>query len=227
METTLQQNGKIKTIEELAKLLDVYRSETKKIVHCHGVFDRIHIGHIRYFEQARLLGDILVVTVTPDCFVDKGPHRPAFAEKLRAEAIASLSSVDYVAINQWTTAEETLRLLRPDFYVKGSEFKKSYSGIGSYQKIKKGLTKILKLKPNISITINSILHKPDKLNEMRNFFNKNYPGINIKVRFVDQHNLLNPDLEYTKEQIMGYKKEMRKLAKEYINFIICKFFFPH
>ena len=75
------------------------------------------------------MGDVLVVTVTPDCYVDKGANRPAFTEILRAEAIASLSSVDYVAINQWPTAEETLRLLRPDFYVKGSEFKNTASDI--------------------------------------------------------------------------------------------------
>jgi bifunctional ADP-heptose synthase (sugar kinase/adenylyltransferase) len=59
--------------------------------------------------------------------VDKGPHRPAFTEALRAEAIASLTCVDHVAINQWATAEETLRLLRPNLYVKGSEFKNTAS----------------------------------------------------------------------------------------------------
>jgi rfaE bifunctional protein nucleotidyltransferase chain/domain len=115
--------GKIKTIEELAQIIKSLRAEQKKIVHCHGVFDLLHIGHIRYFEQARRLGDVLVVTVTPDRFVDKGPHRPAFPENLRVEGVASLGCVDYAALNQWPTAEETLRLLRPDFYVKGSEFK--------------------------------------------------------------------------------------------------------
>ncbi|PJC71984.1 MAG: cytidyltransferase, partial [Syntrophobacterales bacterium CG_4_8_14_3_um_filter_58_8] len=116
-------NKKIKTIEELAQVIKSLRAEQKKIVHCHGVFDLLHIGHIRYFEQARRMGDVLVVTVTPDRFVDKGSHRPAFPEHLRVEAVASLGSVDYVALNQWPTAEETLRLLRPDVYVKGSEFK--------------------------------------------------------------------------------------------------------
>ncbi len=114
---------KIKTIKELSELSSTLRKEGKKIVHCHGVFDLLHIGHIRYFNQARMMGDVLVVTVTPDRYVDKGPHRPAFTETLRAEAIASLSVIDYVAINEWPTAEETLRLLKPDVYVKGSEFK--------------------------------------------------------------------------------------------------------
>ncbi|HOX28900.1 MAG TPA: adenylyltransferase/cytidyltransferase family protein, partial [bacterium] len=114
---------KILGVNELAKLLEKLRGEKKRIVHCHGVFDLLHIGHIRYLEQARSMGDVLVVTLTPDKYVDKGPNRPAFAEQLRAEALASLGIVDYVAINEWPTAEETLRLLRPDVYVKGAEFK--------------------------------------------------------------------------------------------------------
>lgn len=120
-------DNKIKTIDELAKIISSCRAEGKKVVHCHGVFDLLHIGHIRYFEQARKLGDVLVVTVTPDRFVDKCPHRPAFPENLRVEGLASLGVVDYAAINQWPTAEETLRILRPDFYVKGSEFKNTES----------------------------------------------------------------------------------------------------
>lgn len=69
------------------------------------------------------MGDVLVVTVTPDRYVDKGPNRPAFSEDLRLRAVASLEIVDYVALNKWPTAAETLRLLVPDIYVKGSEFR--------------------------------------------------------------------------------------------------------
>src|SRR4030042_5866391 len=114
---------KIQTIKTLSQTLSILKSGNKTVVHCHGVFDLLHIGHIRYLEQAKGMGDILVVTVTPDRYVDKGPNRPAFPEKLRAEALASLHCVDFVAINEWPTAEETLRLLRPDIYVKGSDFK--------------------------------------------------------------------------------------------------------
>ncbi|NLH42188.1 MAG: adenylyltransferase/cytidyltransferase family protein [Planctomycetes bacterium] len=119
----MSQNHKIYPLNELPGVLQSHRDANRKIVHCHGVFDLLHIGHIRYFEQARSLGDVLVVTLTQDVYVDKGDKRPAFTEQLRAEAIASLSVVDYVAVNQWPTAEETLRLLRPDIYVKGSDFK--------------------------------------------------------------------------------------------------------
>ena len=112
---------KILSLSELSQ--KVQNRGNKKVVLCHGVFDLLHIGHIRYFEQASKKGDILVVTVTPDRFVDKGPGRPAFNEEIRAEAVASLNIVQYVAINEWETAEELLKLLKPDFYAKGSEFK--------------------------------------------------------------------------------------------------------
>lgn len=118
-------NGKIKEIEELAEVLVLLRAENKKIVHCHGVFDLLHIGHIRHFEKAKRLGDVLVVTVTPDRYVNKGPHCPVFSEDLRAEAIAALDCIDYVAINKWPMAVEAIQLLRPDFYVKGSEYREA------------------------------------------------------------------------------------------------------
>ena len=116
---------KVKELEELAHILSSFRNDGKTIVHCHGVFDLLHIGHIRHFQQARELGDVLVVTMTPDRYVNKGPDRPAFAEQMRAEAIAALDCVDFVAINRWPLAEETIRLLRPRFYVKGSDYKEA------------------------------------------------------------------------------------------------------
>lgn len=125
---------KILELEELAEKLRSLKSEGKRIVHCHGCFDLMHIGHIKYFQAAKKMGDILVVTVTADVYVDKGPNRPVFDQNLRAESIAALECVDYVAINKWSTAEETLRLLRPHIYVKGQEFKKLEDKTGKIQR---------------------------------------------------------------------------------------------
>ena len=94
---------------------------------CHGCFDFLHVGHIRHFQSARRLGWPIVVTVTPDQFVNKGPRRPFFPESLRAEAIAALECVSAVAINEWPTAVETLKLLRPKIYCKGPESKEDCS----------------------------------------------------------------------------------------------------
>jgi rfaE bifunctional protein nucleotidyltransferase chain/domain len=111
--------SKIRTLDQLASIIETARAAGRKVVHCHGVFDLLHIGHIKHLQAARRLGDVLVVTITPDRFVDKGPHRPAFTAELRAEALSALDCVDYVAINQWPSAVETIHLLRPDLFVKG------------------------------------------------------------------------------------------------------------
>ncbi len=113
----LQSLGKIEAISKNARLNGL------KIVHAHGVFDLLHVGHIRHLEQAKELGDILVVTITPDRFVNKGPHRPAFNEKMRAHSLAALESVDYVGVTENPTSVETIKLLKPDIFVKGTEFK--------------------------------------------------------------------------------------------------------
>jgi len=117
----LERSTKIHPIEELAEALVSRRANGAKVVLCEGAFDLLHIGHIRHLEHAARLGDRLVVTVTADRFVHRGPQRPAFHEGLRAEAIAALECVDYVAITSSPTAVEAIGLLRPDVYVKAAE----------------------------------------------------------------------------------------------------------
>lgn len=93
-----------------------------RIVQAHGAFDLLHLGHIRHLQAARRLGDLLVVTVTPDRFVNKGPNRPVFAEALRAEALAALDCVDFVAINDAPDAVSAIERIKPDVYVKGQDY---------------------------------------------------------------------------------------------------------
>ena len=114
--------SKIQPLPELASALAGLRGQGRKVVHCHGVFDLLHVGHLRYFQEARAMGDVLVVTLTTDKFVNKGPHRPAFTEQLRAEVLAALECVDFVAINPHPTAVEAIKLIRPDVYVKGPDY---------------------------------------------------------------------------------------------------------
>ena len=127
-------NGKILSLDSLAATLKTLRTAGKRIVLCHGVFDLLHVGHVRHFEQARKMGDTLVVTLTPDRYVNKGVGRPAFTETLRAEFLASLRCVDFVSINCWPTAVETIRLLRPQVFAKGSEFRGLNDTIGHVSK---------------------------------------------------------------------------------------------
>ncbi len=113
---------KIKSLYELELVLERERARGRRVVQCHGVFDLLHPGHIRHLEAARRDGDLLVVTVTPDRFVNKGPGRPVFNQRLRAESLAALEPVDYVAVTESPTAVEAVRKLRPAVYVKGSDY---------------------------------------------------------------------------------------------------------
>lgn len=180
--------NKIKDLNDLVTIVKQERAERRKIVYCHGVFDLLHIGHIRYFEQARQMGDVLIVTLTPDRYVDKGPNSPAFSEKLRAEALASLNYIDYVAINQWPTAEETLRLLRPDVYVKGSEFKDTSSDmtgkIAKEEAIVREIGAILAFTDDIVFSSTNLINRffsslPGELQEYLNVFRSRYSLSNI------------------------------------------------
>lgn len=112
---------KILTFEAFSALRPKFANQT--LVQCHGVFDLLHIGHIKHFKQARSFGDVLVVTITPDRFVNKGPGHPAFHEHLRAEAVAALDCVNYVIINAWPTAVEAIQIIKPVLYVKGEEYR--------------------------------------------------------------------------------------------------------
>ncbi len=133
---------KILELEELAKRIEELKSKGMKIILCHGCFDLMHPGHIKYFQASKKMGDILVVTVSPDIYVDKGDGRPVYNQTLRAESIAALECVDYVAINKWPTAVETLRLLRPHTYVKGQEFENKDDKTGKLQQEQEVLVEI-------------------------------------------------------------------------------------
>jgi rfaE bifunctional protein nucleotidyltransferase chain/domain len=111
--------GKVLALEDIVRRLEAPRLKGRRIVHCHGCFDLMHIGHIRHLQAARAMGDVLVVTVTADAHVNKGEGRPAFTDEERAESLAALACVDFVAINREPTAVAAIRLLKPDYYVKG------------------------------------------------------------------------------------------------------------
>ncbi|MDP6405159.1 MAG: PfkB family carbohydrate kinase [Alphaproteobacteria bacterium] len=113
---------KIKSIDELASLANSFQAQGRNVVLAHGVFDLVHLGHVRHLEAAAREGDLLFVTVTADEFVNKGPGRPVFPQQLRAEMLAALECVDWVGVSRWSSAEEVISRLKPDTYVKGSDY---------------------------------------------------------------------------------------------------------
>ena len=112
---------KILTLDD--STLKEIKKKYKKIVLAHGVFDLLHIGHLRYLKKAKSLGDCLIVSVTNDENVNKGINRPFFDENLRMEAISQISSVNYVILSKNKNSEKIIRGIKPKIYVKGAEYK--------------------------------------------------------------------------------------------------------
>jgi len=106
--------------------LDKLRKKNK-IVLCHGVFDILHYGHITHLNVAKNFGDILVVSITDDAFVDKGPDRPIFSSLIRAKTILNLKVVDFVIISKSPNALRVLSQIKPNIYVKDKEYQSKNS----------------------------------------------------------------------------------------------------
>ncbi len=113
---------KIVTIEQLAGIVHDLKKTGKTVIQAHGTFDLLHLGHVKHLEAAASHADVLVVTLTADRFVNKGPNRPVFNENLRAEMMAALEVVDYVALNHHLDAVPAIQLIHPNFYAKGQDY---------------------------------------------------------------------------------------------------------
>jgi rfaE bifunctional protein nucleotidyltransferase chain/domain len=111
--------------DDIARLLPALRAERGTLVFTNGVFDLLHVGHVRYLEFARSLGGILIVGINSDASVralDKAPGRPVVPAAERAEIVAALACVDYACIFDEPRPDATLRVLRPDIHVKGAGY---------------------------------------------------------------------------------------------------------
>lgn len=115
---------KIIDFDSAAILIKQLQSSNKKIGLCNGGFDLLHPGHMKHFEMARKMCDILFVSITSDKFVSsrKGNGRPVYNEKLRAYSVAALQWVDYVVISDDEKGVDVIKKLRPNYYIKGPDY---------------------------------------------------------------------------------------------------------
>jgi rfaE bifunctional protein nucleotidyltransferase chain/domain len=120
----MKARDKIKATDELCALCATLRRKGARLVFTNGCFDLLHVGHVRYLEAARELGDLLVVALNSDASVRgiKGALRPLVAQEERCEVVAALQSVDYVTVFDDPDPLATIRLLRPDVLVKGADW---------------------------------------------------------------------------------------------------------
>jgi len=125
----IQPDKKIVPFQEARLHFQKLSEEGKVIVQCHGTFDLLHPGHIYHLEEARALGDLLVVTITGETFVNKGPGRPYFGDALRCKSLTAMEFVDYVVVVPHPAAVEAIECVRPSIYCKGHEYKETSSDV--------------------------------------------------------------------------------------------------
>ncbi|MAS52312.1 MAG: transposase [Flavobacteriales bacterium] len=116
---------KIFTHKEVSKKISILKKNKKKIVLCHGVFDLVHYGHILHLNSAKKFGDFLIVSVTSDKFVNKGPGKPLFSQFQRMHYLSNLEMIDGVILSNTASAIDVLKLIRPNIYVKGPDYIKT------------------------------------------------------------------------------------------------------
>ena len=106
-----------------SRILNLKKNK-KKIVLCHGVFDLIHQGHLEHFKSAKKYGDYLVVSVTDDRYVNKGPNKPLFNQNIRLDFLSNITMIDAVILSSEPSSSDIINLIKPDYYVKGPDYLK-------------------------------------------------------------------------------------------------------
>tara|TARA_E500000178_G_scaffold343365_1_gene390067 strand:+ start:13047 stop:14555 length:1509 start_codon:yes stop_codon:yes gene_type:complete len=153
-------------------LKNIKEFKKKKIVLCHGAFDIVHIGHINHFKEAKKFGDILIVSLTDDLYIRKGPNQPYFNSIERANFLLNLKLVDFIYISPTETGEDPLTLFKPSYYVKGVDYSNQKKDIN----LKKEKLICKKYKTKILFT-SSFKYSSTKI------YNNKYANLNKEAKF--------------------------------------------
>ena len=184
---------KIISIENLKRKILNFKTKSKKIVLCHGVFDLLHLGHINHFKEAKNKGDILIVSVTPDRYVRKGPNRPAFNEQDRMNALSAIDIIDFITLNKNPTAVSIIKELKPNIYCKGKEYKLFKNDLSG--EIKNEVNALKKIKGKIFYTGGATFSSSNLLNKYASVFSTNQKNMIEKIKkkysFLEIKNLID------------------------------------
>jgi rfaE bifunctional protein nucleotidyltransferase chain/domain len=155
--------GRVVSQEELISLLGRSERGSRRVVFTNGCFDLLHPGHIRILEQARALGDVLVVGLNRDASVReaKGDSRPVIPENERAELLATLEAVDFVVLFSEPTPRELIARLLPDVLVKGTDW--GPSEIVGREEVEKAGGRVVSIPVELGYSTTGILEKIRKL----------------------------------------------------------------
>lgn len=224
--------NKIKSVEEVCNIIDAYTPRKHKVALCHGCFDIVHPGHIRHLMYAKEQADILIASLTTDKFIEKGNDRPYVPEELRAINLAALEMVNYVVIDKNATSIENILKIKPDYYIKGFEYKdsanpktkeeedavSSYGGkmIYSPGDIIYSSTHLLAMhKPKLSINKLLIIMESEKItfDDLLNVLHK-LKGVKVHVigdTIVDKYSYCSLLGQTTKTPTINIKRESSKM----------------
>ena len=205
-------------LEDAIKLVRAL-SPDSKVVQCHGVFDLVHPGHLEHFEEARKLGEVLVVSITADEFINKGPNRPYFDQVRRARFLAALEMISYVYIVQSESAVEAVKLIKPDFYVKGPDYRELHDDITGKIELEKETVEKFGGKlvftdgftsSSTSLINNAIIPQDSEIRRWVNEFKKQFTVSDV-INWIDK--LSTVDVGILGEAIIDVYTNCRPLAK--------------
>ena len=164
-----KRKNKIISFENIDKILSKHRKQKKIIVQCHGVFDLLHVGHLKHFEEAKNHGDVLIVSITADKYIDKGFNRPFFKNQDRLESLSSIIDVDYVVLSHSTNAINIIKKIKPNIYCKGPDYKDQKKDITG--QIKNEVFEVKKNGGKVLITNDKTYSSSSILNQVSSSFN--------------------------------------------------------
>lgn len=190
--------GKRISKEEFKEVREELRKQNKKVILCHGVFDLIHPGHIQHFQEAKSLGDVLVVSATAAKYVRKGLGRPYFNDELRLQSLAAIECIDYVLLSEGYTVDDIVEIVQPDLYVKGQEYKKPEDDITG--KITEEVELVRKYGGDIYYTNGDVFSSTKLINQAFPVFSEELKEYLKKFRS-----------KYCMEDIQQYFNQMQKL----------------
>ncbi|MBN1903096.1 HAD-IIIA family hydrolase, partial [Candidatus Sumerlaeota bacterium] len=190
---------KILKRDELAKIVARLRKRGKKVGLTNGVFDILHAGHVQYLEDAKKHCDVLIVSLNTDRSVKKykDPGRPLVPQRDRARVVAALTCVDYVTFHGERRMRKTLETLRPDFYIKGGDYKPEQLTSRDVVEQYGGKILLLPLKPGVSTS--AIIDKALMAYGMKPESMEAPPPKSAPALFLDRDGVINKDKGYISE----------------------------
>jgi rfaE bifunctional protein kinase chain/domain/rfaE bifunctional protein nucleotidyltransferase chain/domain len=199
---------KILEKRDFIKILNKLRLNKKRIVLCHGVFDIVHYGHILHFKSAKQLGDVLIVSITRDKFIKKGIGRPIFNEIQRLKYLSEIEIIDYLYICETDSAADSIKIIKPSYYVKGPDYKNNL--LDSTKKIFLEKRLVEKFKGRIIYTNDEKFSSSVIINE------KNLLALNNDQESYIKNIKNKFNYNYIKTQILNFKKLKTLLIGELI-----------